>query len=297
MISTMRPCFLYQGAKWKMAPWILAHLPPHQCYVEPFVGSGAVYFAKKPSTVEVLNDIDRFILCVFRAIRGHHEEMQALLHTWPKSRVLFWRFRDELNEMAANGGCPDESVEVAAKWFYTHWNSFGGKGQVYGTSSVRTNRSPGVHTTEQLGMFADRLQYTDLECGDFAEVIERYDSPETLMYVDPPYYATDGDGYRGSSFTDADHLRLAEMLRAVRGKVVLSGFADPRVGALYPGWRTATHARFMDITNSKNTDGRRSVVTECLWMNGDWATQPTFFDAVIGHDNSDEKEFDDDPLL
>lgn len=48
----------YPGAKWGMAAQIVALMPPHRSYLEPFFGSGAVLFNKPRSAIETVNDID-----------------------------------------------------------------------------------------------------------------------------------------------------------------------------------------------------------------------------------------------
>ena len=49
----------YPGGKWRIADWIISHLPPHKIYLEPYFGSGGVFFNKEPSYLETINDIRR----------------------------------------------------------------------------------------------------------------------------------------------------------------------------------------------------------------------------------------------
>ena len=58
----------YPGSKWSMAEWIISHMPPHQTYLEPFFGSGAVFFNKPPSPLETINDIDGDVVNLFRKV-------------------------------------------------------------------------------------------------------------------------------------------------------------------------------------------------------------------------------------
>lgn len=44
----MKPILKYPGAKWKISDWIIQNLPPHESYLEPFFGSGAVFLTKSP---------------------------------------------------------------------------------------------------------------------------------------------------------------------------------------------------------------------------------------------------------
>lgn len=54
----MKPVLKYPGSKWRLAEWIVSLMPPHKSYLEPFFGSGAVFFKKPPSRIETINDLD-----------------------------------------------------------------------------------------------------------------------------------------------------------------------------------------------------------------------------------------------
>jgi DNA adenine methylase len=69
----------YPGSKWSMTDWIISHMPEHQTYLEPFFGSGAVFFNKMPSQVETINDIDSNVVNLFRVIRDRPKKFTLLL--------------------------------------------------------------------------------------------------------------------------------------------------------------------------------------------------------------------------
>ena len=106
-----------------------------------------------------------------------------------------------------------------------------------------------------------------VECDDFQEVIERYDSKRAFFYLDPPYKEL--RGYYSSDFTDKDHERLLEVLQSVEGRFLLSYDASPWVVENYEnagfevwdvdeagGWRyghgTDASGREVLITNYGN---------------------------------------------
>jgi hypothetical protein len=76
----------YPGSKWSMAEWIISHMPPHQTYLEPFFGSGAVFFTKAPSPLETINDIDGDVVNLFRVIRDRPDDLARLVYWTPYSR-------------------------------------------------------------------------------------------------------------------------------------------------------------------------------------------------------------------
>ncbi len=69
------PFMVYPGAKWSMAEWIVGHLPQHKIYLEPFAGSGAVFFNKTPSDIETLNDVSGDIVNLFKVMREKQHEL------------------------------------------------------------------------------------------------------------------------------------------------------------------------------------------------------------------------------
>lgn len=69
----MEQILKYPGAKTRLAPWLLSFVPEHNVYLEPFFGSGALFFNKQPSKIETINDIDGEVCNLFRVIRQQAE--------------------------------------------------------------------------------------------------------------------------------------------------------------------------------------------------------------------------------
>ena len=70
----MRAVFRYAGSKWGLAEWIVQHFPvdyENMVYLEPFAGSAAVFFNKKPGIVETVNDLNGDVVNLFRVLREH----------------------------------------------------------------------------------------------------------------------------------------------------------------------------------------------------------------------------------
>jgi DNA adenine methylase len=72
-MATMGPVLKYPGAKWQVADWIISNLPPHRTYLEPYVGSGAIFFNKKKSVVETLNDLDGNLINFFKVLGSNQK--------------------------------------------------------------------------------------------------------------------------------------------------------------------------------------------------------------------------------
>lgn len=108
----------------------------------------------------------------------------------------------------------------------------------------------------------ERLAGVVIECLPYHQLIPRYDRPETLFYVDPPYWGSEAD--YGPGFAAADFARLAQLLRDLRGRFLLSLNDTPEVRALF-GW-----AALEEVETSYSIAGARGrgQVRELLISDG-----------------------------
>ena len=83
------PVLKYPGSKWRMADWVVSHIPKHGTYLEPFFGSGAVFFVKRPATVETINDVDKHIVNFFKVLREQPDELARVVELTPWSRIEY----------------------------------------------------------------------------------------------------------------------------------------------------------------------------------------------------------------
>ena len=92
--------------------------------------------------------------------------------------------------------------------------------------------------------------------------MERYDTSDTVFYLDPPYvHSSRGDtSSYGYEMTDEQHVDLAELLHNIDGRAIVSGYDTQLYDELYPKWRRVDAASKM--CNSVHKPRRES-----LWMN------------------------------
>jgi DNA adenine methylase len=256
-MNPRRPALRYFGGKWRLAPWILAHFPPHDRYVEPFGGAASVLLRKPPARLDVYNDLDRDVVAFFRTLRDHPNALIARIRLTPYSRA-------EFDDAAVRTGDP---VEDARRFFVRSWQSRSGAGSAAPGGWRRDTRRPqGTHAWDNQAHLWDvvhRLRQVQIECDDALTILARYDTPQTLFYLDPPYVLETRARHRTTAhyahdYTDADHRRLAEVLAGIAGMAVLSGYDSDLYRELYPDWRRVSwpHAR---------TNGRRRPA-EALWI-------------------------------
>jgi DNA adenine methylase len=117
-------------------------------------------------------------------------------------------------------------------------------------------------SVEGLPEIAERLLRVQIENRPAVDVIQLYDSKDTLFYCDPPYpheSRSDTKAY-GYEMTDEDHMKLAEVLKKINGKAAISSYRCELMDELYKGWRLVEAPE--KICHSVKKPRR-----EALWMN------------------------------
>ena len=207
----MRPPICRIGGKSKLRKTIIEMIPEHTCYVEPFFGAGWVYFGKEPSKVEVINDIDKELINLFKMIKYHAPEIERMLEFEFSGRDIFEEYKN------ATVGRLTE-IHRAVRFLYLITQSFAGKGDTYGYGTT-SRPKPQIFYKNVLGELKERLRNTYVENLSFERVIDKYDREHTFFFLDPPYFET--TGYK-DEFGEKEHLLLREKLMNLKGKFLLT---------------------------------------------------------------------------
>jgi DNA adenine methylase len=225
--------FKWVGGKSRLRKYIIALLPVHTCYVEPFAGAAWVLFGKPPSDVEVLNDIDQELVTFFRVVKEKPEELIASFE---------WELvaRAEFERLAALNPIQLTDVQRAHRFYYLIMAGWGGelkypRFQTSITDGGHGNRLIGALKTlrERLTPVHERLRTVIVENLDWQECIDRYDRSNTVMYVDPPY-PDNGCNYAYNMRSWDEHQFLAERLNQAQCKWILSSYDIPEIRSFYP---------------------------------------------------------------
>lgn len=202
------------GGKRRIAKQLVGLLPGHICYVEPFCGGAQLFYAKPRSQVEVLNDLDGELFNFLRVCQLHHPELLRTLRFATSSRRWFAIY-------AAQDPALLTDVQRAARFYYLQKHSFGGRlhNQNFHYSVSKPINFKADRLPDTLAAVADRLQRVQLESLPYEEVLERYDRPQTLFYIDPPYVHAPHYKF---NFSDDDFRMLAERLTKLKGRFLLS---------------------------------------------------------------------------
>lgn len=295
MSEVTRPTLRWHGGKWKLAPWILAHLPPHRIYVEPFGGAGSVLLRKARCYAEVYNDLDDEVVNLFKVLRDPvlAPRLVTALELTPFARAEFAASNGEpsadpvdrartlvIRAYMGFGSNAHSSSPVARKNGFRSYTRVGGAPPEptnggYRSTGFRSNSSRSGTTPahdwrnypEALVATIDRLRGIIIEHRDASEVMGQHDSPETLHYVDPPYLPeTRSPANRHDlkhrmyrhELTRTDHIALIAFLKSLAGMVVLSGYPSDLYDRRLRTWRR--------VETEALADGARKR-TEVLWIN------------------------------
>lgn len=267
----MKAPFAYYGGKMRLADRIVRLMPPHRVYIEPFFGSGAVFFAKDPVMVEIVNDINDEIVAFFSSLRDNPEELERLCRLSPHART----------EFNACIEATDDPMEKARRFWVRVNQSFAKTGSDHTGWSITTARSQSIPGSirNRIGRFADaaeRLQNTTVEKCDAADLVERLATHDTVIYADPPYLNSTRSGrarrqtygdYANDMGDDESHRRLAKALHATPASVILSGYPSDLYDELYGDWHQIDIPVLAHSSNSVTAS--RGQRTEVLWLNYD----------------------------
>jgi DNA adenine methylase len=277
---SIRPPVPYFGGKMTLGPAVAALLPPHLHYVEPFCGSLAILFAKKPSPHETVNDLDGELMTFWRVLREQPDDLARACALTPHSRA----------EHQAAYEPADLALEVARRVFVRLTQGRSAKLRKTGWRHFVKPAGSSVGMPAYLSGYVDRmapaverLAGVSLESMPALDLIAKYGvDPDVLLYVDPPYLGStrgeSADGYKHEMRADEDHRQLAEALHAARAAVVLSGYpSDLYDRDLYAGWDR--HSMAGGTGQGDNQWGNR---TEVLWSNRPLGSQPALFHMHAG---------------
>jgi DNA adenine methylase len=263
------PPLKWHGGKYYLAESIVSLMPPRLHYVEPFFGGGQVLFRRDPRNVsEVANDIHGRLMNFWSVLKedGTFERFRRAVEATPFGQPEFEAAAGDLDH-------PDPVRRAVALFVRCRMSLAGRMKSFTGVTKTRTRRGMNNETSAWLSAIDGlpevhaRLKRVLILNRPAVEVIAAHDTAGTLYYCDPPYLPStraSPDVYSHEMTAD-QHAELLEVLKKVKGKVILSGYPSELYDDMLRGW----HRREFDLANHAAGGKAKTRQTEVVWMNYD----------------------------
>lgn len=264
----------YVGGKHRLANRLAEYIrgTGAEVMVDVFGGSAAVLLAcaKAGFVKRVYNDIDGDLVNLFRVLsdREKRQRLVQMLRWLPPSREVFLADASEYRAAGYSFCRVADAVERARRTFYRHLFCFGGKVRS-GGFAVSVGDRPQIkevgryrNVLRRLVRVAELFRGTMIENLHYSELISFYGSKRNVvLFADPPYDST--ENYYSRTFTQGDHMFLAEQLGSCQASVVATYYDTAMVRGFYPESSWTWHSE-VATKNSAFTRGNKASVTECV---------------------------------
>lgn len=265
----MRPPFSYYGGKQNLVSELLPLIPQHIQYAEVFCGGAALYWAKKPSKNEVLNDLNGNLTNFYMQLKTNFTELQKMIHGTLHSEVLHKETHKIIDEPEKHNNL----IRAWAWWVQCNMSfsficqggfAFGTTGMALGSKNKRDR------FTDRL---CKRIETTEIFCRKAEELIDLKDHRDTLFFVDPPYVSSNQGHYSG--YTESDFINLLNLLQNIKGKFILTSYPETTLMkyremcsveniGVEKGWRTKDIEQIVSVTGKRE---ETKFKTECITYN------------------------------
>ena len=257
--------FNYAGGKITMLKHILPIIEsiPHTCFVDAFGGSASVLLNKKPSKSEVLNDINSNIYTLYKVLRDPilSEQLFERLDFTLHSLEDFNHAKD-----VCDGNCAADDVERARCTFIKYTCSFGGIGGHFARARLENKAKCNMGCRiSKMPIFQERLKHVTLENEGYEKLFERYDSNETLFFLDHPYVKeTRTCKIYDNEFTTSDHENLIKIVNECKGAIILCTFDNSLYDTGLKGFEKVVVERTLDIDRCSKNPPRK--INEAIFV-------------------------------
>lgn len=257
IVEGVHPAAAYIGGKRKLARRICRAIDriPHRSYAEVFLGMGGVFLRRsRAAQAEFVNDWSEDVSTFFRILQRHYVAFLDMLRFQLSTRAGFER-------LLKVDPSTQTDLERAARFLYLQRLAFGGKVTArsfgvdpYGSSGFDVSRLGTL-----LEAIHERLTPVTIERLHWSEFVRRYDTAETLFYLDPPYYGCETD-YGAELFGREQFDLMAEQLGMIEGKFLLSLNDHPEVRRTFERFSIATLEVTYTVGGGNNVQHTTEVV-------------------------------------
>lgn len=261
----------YYGGKQNLISTILPLIPDHTTYIEPFVGGGAIFWAKRPSEVEIINDYNRELINFYEIVQNEFVELEKMVRISLHSRSL----HSDATVIYNNPHMFSRIQRAWAVWtlaaqsFSSMLDGSWGYDKLKGTTSQKITSKRDSFTID----YAIRMQNVQIENTDALRIINSRDYENAFIYCDPPYYNSDCGHYDGYSIDDFEN--LLKVLSKIKGKFLMSSYPSEILSkyTVDNGWNTMKIEQTVSVANGTGKPGKKKI--EVLTANYDLSNPKT----------------------
>lgn len=269
-MKTLRGLHKVFGGKKRIRHWLYENFPKNYTelsYIEPCIAAGSVFLGKKPSRYEVISDINPRQIDLWECTQGK-DTLKELMKRLRRVKYSERTFLKHLKQNLDAGGY--EKIDRAVSHFIRQQMSRSGRGDAFAFSERERGGQPGdinafESCVEQLPAIHERLQGTHIFCADAELMIRTWATPDTFIYLDPPYVkdtrvSTDVYDFE---MPDEKHEAIADALWRSGAKFMVSGYESELYKKIFPGCRLIKKT----VANNSGESKTKKKRVECLWMN------------------------------
>jgi len=240
--------FKRQGGKSKLKKAIVQIMPDHTVYVEPFIGAGHVFFEKEPAEVNVINDLDKDIYHIFIDTQKVGDKMVNYDFTGDRAKFNKLKAQTKFNKIE----------DRLYRNLYLSRNSFGGNRSNFANDPPVIDRGKKLKTDK----WKNKLKDVKIFNKDFKDIIKKYDSKDTLFYLDPPYSKSVNDYAVGG----IDPKDVYNALQGIKGKFILSYDFSPEIKKLFQKYNISTiKTRYTIAVHGNNKLVKEYLITNFIY--------------------------------
>jgi len=213
----IKPPYCRQGNKLPILPTIIPLIPQHKTYVELFAGSAVLFFNIPKATKNVLNDLDDDVYNRLKLLQKaplNPDLYEKDLNTLTKITQFYHHHTQKDPTMLY------QPKEIADEILYEKikaCNGFSHK-PVKNKKNIYQNHNP-VNILNNIDYYKSMLKNVTITNKDYEIIVNKYDTPTTFFFLDPPYENTSKDLYKE---TDFNYERLLNVLQNIKGLFLLT---------------------------------------------------------------------------
>lgn len=257
-VAPVAPVAPYIGGKRKLWRRVTRaiDLVPHQSYGEVFMGMGGIFLRRgRRPRAEYINDWSEDVATFFRILQRHYVAFLDMLRYQLTTRSNFER-------LLRVDPSTQTDLERAARFLYLQRLAFGGKvaGRSFGVDAANSGGFDVSKLQPMLEQLHDRLTGVTIERLPWSDFIARYDRPEMLFYLDPPYHGSERD-YGAQLFDRAEFAQMANQLGKIEGQFILSINDVPAIREMFAQFDMVGVGLQYTVGNGVPVDAKELIIT------------------------------------